>query len=217
MISPETYKGKFIVLDGPDGSGKSTQAQMLREALSSAGIQTAAFRDPGDTVIAEKIRDILLSPEHSAMSDNTEVLLYMAARAQLWKEKIYPAIDAGKCVVMDRWLSSTCAYQGKAGGFGIENVIKIAQLSLPRVWPDKTFIIEVDPQEGLNRITRSFDRMEQKGIGYHRLVYEGFLELAAFSKHLEDFDVSVVSGYGTIEQVHRNVLEELGLTDGRNS
>ena len=205
------------MLDGPDGSGKSTQAQMLRKALNKAGVETSAFRDPGDTVIGEKIRDILLSPEHSAMSDNSEVLLYMAARAQLWREKISPAIEEGKSVVMDRWLSSTCAYQGKAGGFGIENVIKIAELSLPRVWPDKTFIIEVDPQEGLNRITRSFDRMEQKGIGYHRLVYEGYLELAALSKHLEDFDVSVVSGYASIEQVHRNVLEKLELTDGRNS
>jgi dTMP kinase len=112
--------GRFIVLDGPDGCGKSSQARLLMDWLQSQGVPTVGFRDPGATVIGEKIREILLSPAHEAMTTSAEVLLYMAARVQLWAEKIKPALSEGQCVVLDRWLSSTCAYQGYAGGFGVE-------------------------------------------------------------------------------------------------
>ena len=103
---------------------------MLMDWVQSQGVATVGFRDPGATVIGEKIREILLSPAHEAMTTPAEVLLYMAARVQLWAEKIKPALSEGKCVVLDRWLSSTCAYQGYAGGFGVEKVIEIAQDSL---------------------------------------------------------------------------------------
>ena len=114
----DRLQGKFIVLDGPDGCGKSTQAGLLVKWLEGEGVPTSRFRDPGDTSIGEKIREILLNPEHLAMDTRTELLLYMAARAQLWAEKIAPALQDNRCVVLDRWLSSTCAYQGFAGGFG---------------------------------------------------------------------------------------------------
>ena len=116
------FEGCFIVLDGPDGCGKSSQARMLTDWLRRQGADVVGFRDPGTTVIGEKIREILLSPAHDAMTTSTEVLLYMAARVQLWSESIGPALAAGKSVVMDRWLSSTCAYQGHAGGFGVEKI-----------------------------------------------------------------------------------------------
>ena len=103
-----------------------------------------SFREPGATAIGEKIRQILLNPEHIAMTTAAEVMLYMAARVQLWNEKIAPAITENKCVVVDRWLSSTCAYQGYAGGFGIDKVIKIAADCLERPWPDLTIILDVD-------------------------------------------------------------------------
>jgi dTMP kinase len=103
----EKLAGKFIVLDGPDGCGKTTQVKLLEDWLGGQGVKTLTLRDPGGTAIGEKIRQILLNPEHVAMSVRTELLLYMAARAQLWEEKIAPALKEGKCVVLDRWLSST--------------------------------------------------------------------------------------------------------------
>ena len=172
------FAGKFIVLDGGDGCGKSTQAKMLTEYIQSKGAEVVSFRDPGDTLIGEKIRDILLDKANVGMGDNVEVLLYMASRAQLWIEKISPALKAGKCVVMDRWLSSTCAYQGCAGGFGIEHVIKISKDCLERVWPDATIVLDVDLETAASRMNRELDRMELKGKEYHSKVRQGFLKLA---------------------------------------
>ena len=136
------------------------------------------MRDPGSTAIGEKIRHILLSPEHEAMSLRTEVLLYMAARAQLWSETLAPALAEGKCVVLDRWLSSTCAYQGYAGGFGIDNIIRLAHCSLERVWPDMTIILDTELATSSKRLKAQLDRMEQKGAEYHKKVRDGFLEVA---------------------------------------
>jgi len=196
------FSGKFIVLDGPDGCGKTTQCALLAQWLKENGVEVASLRDPGDTAIGEKIRQILLNPEHIAMSTATEVLLYMAARVQLWQEKIAPALAQKKCVVLDRWLSSTCAYQGHAGGFGINQVIKLAADSLGKPWPDLTIILDVDPKVGLSRLNREFDRIEQKGDGYHQKVREGFLQLAKEHK-----DFVVVDGTGDIETVHKKIIE----------
>ncbi len=175
----ERLAGKFIVLDGPDGCGKSTQARRLMEWIGGQGVEAVRFRDPGDTVIGDKIRQILLSVEHEAMATRTEVMLYMAARAQLWHERLAPALAAGRCVVLDRWLSSTCAYQGHAGGFGVEKVLRIAADCLERVWPDLTIVLDVDLETAAGRLNRELDRMERKGGGYHQKVREGFLQLAA--------------------------------------
>lgn len=195
-------QGKCIVLDGPDGCGKSTQADLLVKWLESENVPTSRFRDPGDTDIGEKIRDILLNPEHLAMDTRTEMLLYMAARAQLWAEKIAPALKAYRCVVLDRWLSSTCAYQGFAGGFGIDKVTKIASDCLERVWPDLTIILDVDIKTAAGRLNRQLDRMEAKGDGYHQKVCEGFLQLA--EKHE---NVLVVDAAAGIEAVHKKILQ----------
>ncbi len=170
--------GKFIVLDGPDGCGKSTQTKMLRELLAGRGITVTTYRDPGTTVIGEKIREILLDPAHEQMGDNTETLLYMAARAQLWQEKIGPDLADGKCVIMDRWISSTCAYQGCAGNFGIQKVIDLAEACLEHVWPDVTIVLDVDLATAAERMDRELDRMEQKPAEYHEKVRQGFLQLA---------------------------------------
>jgi dTMP kinase len=171
------FRGKFIVLDGPDGCGKTTQQKLLSDWITEQGAEVVCFRDPGTTAIGEQIRKILLDPANAGMGDNVEVLLYMAARAQLWKECIGPALKQGKCVLMDRWLSSTCAYQGYAGGFGVEKVVRIAEDSLERAWPDITLILDVDLQTAAARMNRPLDRIEQKGAGYHQKVRQGFLEL----------------------------------------
>jgi dTMP kinase len=194
--------GRFIVLDGPDGCGKSTQARRLCQWLGRRAVPVDCFRDPGDTLIGDKIRQILLSPEHEQMATMTELLLYMASRSQLWMEKIRPSLEAGRCVVLDRWLSSTCAYQGAAGGFGMDRVIRIAEQALERVWPDLTIILDVDLQTAGQRMQRPLDRMEQKGDSYHARVRQGFLDLAAGRKGFV-----VVDAKRDVEAVHKEIIE----------
>jgi dTMP kinase len=194
--------GKFIVLDGPDGCGKTTQTKLLVDWLKERGATVESFREPGGTAIGEKIRQILLNPDHIAMSTETEVMLYMAARVQLWAEKIVPALKENKCVVLDRWLSSTCAYQGFAGGFGINNVIKIAVNCLKRPWPDLTIILDVDLETAAKRLKKDLDRMERKGDGYHQKVRDGFLTLAGQQKNF-----TVIDGTGNIETIHKQIID----------
>jgi len=203
----DKLKGKFIVLDGPDGCGKSTQAGLLVKWLQEKGVPTCRFRDPGGTPIGEKIRDILLNPEHLAMNARTELMLYMAARAQLWGEQIGPALQASQCVVLDRWLSSTCAYQGFAGGFGVEKVTKIATDCLERVWPDLTIILDVDLKTASQRLDRQLDRMEAKGDGYHRKVRQGFLQLAEQREN-----VVVVGATGDVDTTHKRIVQLISQT-----
>ncbi len=196
-------EGKFIVLDGPDGCGKSTQVELLVQWLGKHGVEAESFRDPGTTEVGEQIRQILLNPEHVAIGTRTELLLYMAARAQLWHEKIGPALSKNKCVVLDRWLSSTCAYQGYAGGVGVEKITKIAADCLERTWPDLTIILDVDLKTTSSRMNRELDRMEQKGDEYHNKVRQGFLGLA--DQCAADF--AVVDASGDIESIHKKILE----------
>jgi dTMP kinase len=198
----DKFSGKFIVLDGPDGCGKTTQTKLLVHWLQQKGVDVATFREPGGTAIGEMIRQILLNPDHIAMSTPAEVMLYMAARVQLWTEKIAPALKAAKCVVLDRWLSSTCAYQGCAGGFGIDHIINIAQDCLDKPWPDLTIILDVDLETAAQRLNRDLDRMEQKGDGYHKKVRDGFLELA---KDRAGF--AVIDASADIQTVHKKIIE----------
>ena len=197
-------QGKFIVLDGPDGCGKTTQTKLLVQWLQDQGVPAVSFRDPGDTTVGEKIRQILLSPEHTMMDTRTELLLYMAARAQLWAEKIAPALAEGKCVVLDRWLSSTCAYQGYAGGFGAAKVTKIATDSLERPWPDLTVILDVDLETSAKRLSGKPDRMEAKPPEYHQKVRAGFLQLAEARR-----EFIVVDGAGDLETIHNTIRERI--------
>ena len=195
------FSGKFIALDGPDGCGKTTQTKLLVQWLKEQGVAVETFREPGGTAIGEKVRQILLNPEHIAMGTETEVMLYMAARVQLWREKIAPALKQNKCVILDRWLSSTCAYQGFAGGFGIDKVIKIAEDCLERPWPDLTIILDVDLETAAKRLKKDLDRMEQKGDSYHKKVREGFLNLAKGRKNF-----AVINAADDIETVHKQVI-----------
>lgn len=196
------FSGKFITLDGPDGCGKTTQTKLLVDWLKKQGVAVESFRDPGGTDIGEKIRQILLNPEHIQMSARSELLLYMAARTQLWEEKISPALKEGRCVILDRWLSSTCAYQGYAGGFGTENVIKIAADCLERPWPDLTIILDVDLETAAKRVKQTPDRIESKGKGYHKKVRDGFLKLAKDRKNFV-----IIDGSDDIEAVHKQIID----------
>ncbi len=200
----ERLKGRFVAVDGPDGCGKTTQARLAAQRLAEQGLEVELFRDPGSTAVGEKIRQLLLNPEHVSLSTETEVLLYMAARVQLWVEKMAPALEKNRCVILDRWLSSTCAYQGYAGGFGADRVLAIAEQCIERPWPDLTVILDVDLDTAGARLKTDLDRMEQKGPDYHRKVRQGFLELARRRR-----DFTVVDGSGDIEAVHARVMEAL--------
>jgi len=198
----KVLSGKFVVLDGPDGCGKTTHTKLLVKWLQEQGIAVDTFRDPGATPIGEKIRELLLDRGHIGMSTGTELLLYMAAKTQLWQEKIAPAIRGGKCVILDRWLSSTCAYQGYAGGLGMDKVVKVANDCLEKPWPDLTIILDVDLKTASKRLNKELDRMEAKGDGYHHKVREGFLQLASKQKNFV-----VVDAAGDVETVRKKVIE----------
>ena len=197
----DSLKGKFIVLDGPDGSGKSTQVKLLDDVFQSRGLVPLLLRDPGGTDIGEQIRAVLLNVDNAAMSLRCETLLYMASRAQLYEERIAPALQDGRCVICDRWISSTYAYQAVAGKIGRDALLTLAEVSLERTWPDLTLIIDLPSELGLSRVGSIPDRMERKSGDFHRQVRDAFLDLAG-----KRGDFRVVDGGGSIDQVHQRVL-----------
>jgi dTMP kinase len=202
-IAAARLAGRFIVLDGPDGTGKSTQLELLARQLSADGADVLRTRDPGGTPIGDRIRHILLDHSSAPMAVGCEVMLYMASRAQLWHEVIAPALAARKCVLCDRWVSSTVAYQ-VAGSADEQAVMHAYGAVLPGVQPDLTVILDIDPELGLKRAAdrRSHDRIEARGIEYHRRVRELFLSQAARSPD----HFAVVPADATVEQVHRQVV-----------
>lgn len=193
-------KGKFIVFDGPDGSGKSTQFSKVIEKLSDE-LEIVTVREPGGTLIGEKIRGILLDPKNVEMSVVTEMLLYMASRTQLIAERILPALDRGALVLADRFVSATFAYQGSGGGLShdlIEGVSKAACLGLVA---DLTILLDVDEQTSFSRMGKSLDRIEQKDSSYHARVRESFLDQANRNPN----SWIVVDASKTIEEVWEKV------------
>ncbi|HWE04214.1 MAG TPA: dTMP kinase [Tepidisphaeraceae bacterium] len=171
-------RGKFIVLDGNEGCGKSTQSQLLREVLLGAGLDVVAVRDPGATRLGEKIRGVLLDPDHTDMSMRCEMLLYMAARAQMMTEIILPALAAKKTVVCDRFVSSTLAYQLGGEGLTADEIRRVADVAIQGRWPDLTILLDMPPDAGLARVRRARDRIEQRPMDYHEQVRKNYLAQA---------------------------------------
>lgn len=172
-------QGLFIVLDGPDGSGKTTQARLLVEWLVAQKRRAVHLREPGSTSIGEQIRRILLDPANSEMCLKTELFLYMASRSQLVEQVIAPALAKGTIVVCERFVSASIVYQGIAGGLGMREVIKVGEFAVGRTMPDLVLILDVAAEEGLARIRHNFDRMEKKELLFHEKVRKGFLALAS--------------------------------------
>jgi dTMP kinase len=175
--------GVFLVLDGTEGCGKSTQARLLVERLSALGRQTLLVRDPGTTRLGEQIRAILLDPAHTEMSMRTEMLLYMAARAQMMREVIAPALDAGKTVISDRFVSSTLAYQLGGDGLTDQQIRNVADIAIDRRWPDLTILLDLPVERSLARVNRAKDRIEQRPLSYHEQVRQNFLAQAKADPH----------------------------------
>jgi dTMP kinase len=170
--------GCFVVFDGPDGSGKSTQFRRFADITRATGIEVVEVREPGGTAIGEKIRAILLDPANAEMTTRSEMLLYMASRAQLYEQRIAPAIASGALVLADRFVSSTLAYQGTAGGIDEEEILAVGKVATGNHWPDLTVVFDVDTDVAMKRLSPLLDRMEQKGMDFHARVRSGYLAQA---------------------------------------
>ena len=166
--------GRFIVFDGPDGSGKSTQFARFAAHCRALGVDVCEVREPGGTAIGEQIRRILLDPQNTDMCLMCEMMLYMASRAQLIEQVIMPARQAGRFVLADRFISSTLAYQGAAGGLKEEDILAVGRVAIGPHWPDLVVVFDVDESVAARRLNPLLDRMEQKGAAFHRQVREGF-------------------------------------------
>ena len=167
--------GRFVVFDGPDGSGKSTQIERFTAWCAEHDVPLEIVREPGGTPIGEAIRRVLLDPAHEEMTVRTEMLLYMASRAQLVEERIRPALEAQRMVLADRFISSTLAYQGQAGGLDQLEILEVGRVAMDGVEPDLVVIFDVDAATSLGRVSGVKDRMERKSVTFHERVREGYL------------------------------------------
>jgi dTMP kinase len=179
-------KGIFITFEGPDGSGKTTQIKKLADSLTHVGYDVVVTREPGGTVISDQIRSILLSPHHTEMVDQAEVLLYAASRAQHVMEVIYPSLEQNKIVLCDRYIDASVAYQGYGLGIDPDFVKLISEFASAKLQPKRTYMLDVPVQVSLERIHHRavqqsghlLDRIELKHMDYHSKVREGFLCIA---------------------------------------
>jgi dTMP kinase len=175
----QLVRGIFFSIDGGDGAGKSTQIALFCQWLREAGHEVVACRDPGSTPLGEAVRDILLHRHDLAIHRRSEMLLYMAARAQLVEEVIRPTLAAGKTVVSDRYLLANVVYQGYAGGLDAESLWQVGRVATADLMPDLTLVLDVSAETAAARMARPLDRMEQQGTAFHARVREGFLAEAA--------------------------------------
>ena len=201
----DSMRGRFIVFEGPDGSGKSTQLARFAAAARANGLEVVEVREPGGTSVGEQIRDVLLDPENVDMTIRCEMLLYMASRAQLVEQTIAPALDSGALVLADRFVGSTCAYQGTAGGLPMTEIMEVAEVATGHRMPDLTVIFDVDEATASKRLNPLLDRMEQKGSAFHRRVREGYHQLAESDPE----GVILIDATGDEESVHRAAMSAI--------
>ncbi|HEY5053962.1 MAG TPA: dTMP kinase [Solirubrobacterales bacterium] len=187
----------FVSLEGVDGSGKSTQARLLAEAL---GADTLLIREPGGTDAAERIRELLADPGVE-LDDFAELLLFSAARADLVSRVIRPAVEADRDIVADRFADSSVAYQGGARELGTSHVLSLTDTVIDGLWPDLTVLLRVDPEIGLGR-AEGEDRIESEGVEFQRAVAEAYEEIAKIASDR----VVIVDAAGTVEEVHERVM-----------
>ena len=194
--------GRLITFEGIDGSGKSTQIQLLEREFNKLGVQFKTFREPGGTKLSEKIREILLDKGNIELSSTAESLLFAAARAQLISEQIKPAIANGEFVICDRFTDSTIAYQGYGRGLDIKKLEEINHIATGGLTPDIIFILDISPEVAAGRLeTEAPDRMEVSGVEFFRRIREGYYQIKDKNPNL----YRVING----EQSPENVFNEI--------
>ena len=180
----------FVTFEGLDGSGKSTQADLLHQRLEGDGVDVVATREPGGTALGEKLRDLVLHGDH--VGPWAEALMYVAARAQLVDEVIRPALDRGASVLCDRYLDSSVAYQGVARGLGLDRVLELNLAAVGGLLPDRTFVLALDSETASGRVGESPDRIEREGPDFRARVEAAFLALAErFPERIVVLDASL--------------------------
>jgi len=196
--------GSLITFEGIDGSGKSTQIQMLEHEFNKLGVEYKTFREPGGTELSEKIREILLDKENIELISTAESLLFAAARAQLTAEQIKPAIEKGEFVICDRFTDSTIAYQGYGRGLDINKLEEINYIATAGLTPDITFILDISPEAAAVRMeAEASDRMEEMGIEFFRRIQRGYRQI----KDQNTNRYRLINGEQSPENVFKEIKE----------
>lgn len=199
-------KGKFITLEGGEGSGKSTCMAFIKAWLEENNIEYIVTREPGGTPLAEEIRSLILSHREEKMHDETELLLMFAARSQHINEKIKPAIEAGKWVISDRFVDSSYVYQGAARGGNLAQIDQLAAWVLQGCKPDRTLLFDVPVDVGLSRVAKraQSDRLDDEPVAFHQMVRDAFLQRVKTNDHY-----ALINASQSVEQVNRDVKDQL--------
>ncbi len=197
----------FFSLDGGDGTGKSTQCRLLADWLRADGRDVVTCRDPGSTPLGEAIRDVLLNRHDLSIHRRSEMLLYMAARAQLAEEIVRPALAAGKNVLADRYLLANVVYQGYGGGLDVDTLWEVGRVATGNLMPKLTIVLDVPAEVAAARLTGTPDRMESQGTAFHARVREGFLAEAA----RRPGEIRVVDASAGIEDVQKAIRDAVTL------
>lgn len=201
-------KGIFISMEGPDGSGKTTQITLLRNYLERRGYDEVVItREPGGTVISEAVRGIILNRAYAEMDDRTEAMLYAAARAQLVAQVIKPALESGKAVISDRFVDSSAVYQGMARGLGVQNVYDLNAFAIQGIMPDLTIHLDLPAEVGLSRAKEraELDRMEAESVTFHEKVAQGYRDLAKLAPER----IWTIDATQSIEEIHTRIIEKV--------
>lgn len=202
-------KGLFITFEGPEGAGKTTVIERIADKLHSEEKKVLTTREPGGIHIAEQIRKVILDKGNTNMDARTEALLYAAARRQHLVEKVEPALSEGYIVLCDRFVDSSLAYQGYARGLGMEEVYQINQFAIGELMPDQTYLLDIEPEIGLKRISKNRDReinrLDLESVTFHQKVREGYLQLHnQFPERIVKIDAT-----NTLEQVCNEIYDKI--------
>jgi dTMP kinase len=205
-------KGYFITLEGADGSGKSTQAHLLADYLKNLNYPVILTREPGGTPLAEEIRRVILTPSTEPLEPIAEILLYAASRAQHVSQLIKPALEAGKIVICERFIDSSLAYQGYALGWNLKLIQDINRIAASELQPDLTFLLDVNTERSLNRVSNrsdanktKVDRIESRGLSFQEKVRQGYLELAKVKPRF----VVINASQKSIKDIHTELINNL--------
>ena len=219
MLHLDEFRGRFLVLDGPDGSGKTTVLPRVAEQLRARGLAVTQCKDPGGTAVGDRVRSVILDHDLRGMHPACETLLFMASRAQLVAEIVRPALDRGDVVLCDRFVSATCAYQ-VAAGFDHDAIIALARYAIGNTWPDLTILLDVPCDIGFARVRQralaagahggrpGLDSMESRPRAFHEAVRRHFLALA----ERYPAPVAVVDATPSVESTTQELLRQLEIS-----